>query len=115
MCSSTAGKHAGSGTASNQPAVAEPTFAERARTLVYLGRVGSLSTLSRKQQGFPFGSVMPYELDDHANPVFLISTMAARRGDIRYVGGLIVPTRPVHSDRALANASIRVLTSLASL
>ena len=34
----------------------EPTFAERARTLVYLGRVGSLSTLSRKQVGFPFGS-----------------------------------------------------------
>jgi hypothetical protein len=58
MSSSTAGKHAGSGAA--QPAVAEPTFAERARTLVYLGRVGSLSTLSRKQQGFPFGSVMPY-------------------------------------------------------
>ena len=66
MSSSTAGKHAGSGAA--QPAVAEPTFAERARTLVYLGRVGSLSTLSRKQPGFPFGSVMPYGLDDHANP-----------------------------------------------
>ncbi len=76
MSSSTSGKHAGSGTASNQPPVAEPTFAERARTLVYLGRVGSLSTLSRKQQGFPFGSVMPYGLDGHANPVFLISTMA---------------------------------------
>jgi putative heme iron utilization protein len=76
MSSLTAGKHAGSGAASNQPAVAEPTFAERARTLVYLGRVGSLSTLSRKQQGFPFGSVMPYGLDDHANSVFLISTMA---------------------------------------
>jgi putative heme iron utilization protein len=74
--SSKAGKHAGPGAASNQPAVAEPTFAERARTLVYLGRVGSLSTLSRKQLGFPFGSVMPYGLDDHANPVFLISTMA---------------------------------------
>src|SRR5208282_3059955 len=64
------------GAASNQPAVAEPTFAERARTLVHVGRVGSLSTLSRKQQGFPFGSVMPYGLDDQANPVFLISTMA---------------------------------------
>jgi len=74
MSSSTAGKHAGSGAA--RPAVAEPTFAERARTLVYLGRVGSLSTHSRKQPGFPFGSVMPYALDDHANPVFLISTMA---------------------------------------
>jgi putative heme iron utilization protein len=76
MSSSPAGKHAGSGSASNQPAVAEPTFAERARTLMYLGRVGSLSTLSRKQPGYPFGSVMPYGLDEHANPVFLISTMA---------------------------------------
>jgi len=76
MSSLTAGKHAGSGAASNQPSVAEPTFAERARTLVYLGRVGSLSTVSRKHPGFPFGSVMPYGLDDRANPVFLISTMA---------------------------------------
>ena len=74
MSSSTAGKHAGSGAA--RPAIADPTFAERARTLMYLGRVGSLSTLSRKLPGFPFGSVMPYALDDHANPVFLISTMA---------------------------------------
>jgi heme iron utilization protein len=79
----TAGKHAGSGAASNQPAVAEPTFAERSRTLVYLGRVASLSTLSRKQQGFPFGSVMPYGLDDHANPVFLISTMAMHTQNVQ--------------------------------
>jgi len=41
-----------------------------------LGRIGSLSTLSRKQPGFPFGSVMPYGLDDHGRPIFLISTMA---------------------------------------
>jgi len=83
MSSLTAGKHAGSGAASNQPVVAEPTFAERARTLVYLGRVGSLSTLSRKQQGFPFGSVMPFGLDDRANPVFLISTMAMHTQNVR--------------------------------
>ena len=74
MSSSTAGKHASSGAV--QPAIPEPTFAERVRTLVHLGRVGSLSTHSRKQPGFPFGSVMPYALDDHANPVFLVSTMA---------------------------------------
>jgi putative heme iron utilization protein len=58
------------------PPVPEPTFAERAHTLMYLGRMGSLSTLSRKQPGFPFGSVMPYALDDHDRPIFLISTMA---------------------------------------
>ena len=83
MSSSTAGKHAGSGAASSLPAVAEPTFAERARTLVYLGRVGSLSTLSHKQRGFPFGSVMPYGLDEHANPVFLISTMAMHTQNVQ--------------------------------
>src|SRR6202049_1757547 len=69
-------KHAGPSKASDQPTVAEPSFAERARTLMYLSRIGSLSTLSRKQLGYPFGSVMPYGLDDHGRPIFLISTMA---------------------------------------
>src|SRR3989449_1510344 len=69
-------KHAGTGPASDQPLVPEPTFAERARTLAYLGRIGSLSTLSRKQAGFPFGSVMPYGLENRGRPIFLISTMA---------------------------------------
>src|SRR6267378_7049423 len=76
MTSSSIGKHAGSGPASDQPVVPDPAFGERARTLMYLGRIGSLSTLSRRQSGFPFGSVMPYGLDDHGRPVFLISTMA---------------------------------------
>ena len=76
MTSSSARKHAGPGPATDLPPVPEPTFAERAHTLVYLGRMGSLSTLSRKQPGFPFGSVMPYGLDDHGRPIFLISTMA---------------------------------------
>jgi heme iron utilization protein len=67
-------KHAG--TAAVETPVPEPSFAERARTLLYLNRVGSLSTLSRKRPGFPFGSVMPYVLDDAGRPVFLISTMA---------------------------------------
>ena len=74
--SSSGKKHASSGPVTDQPSVPEPSFAERARTLVYLGRIGSLSTLSRKQPGFPFGSVMPYGLDERGRPVFLISTMA---------------------------------------
>src|ERR1022692_4370165 len=69
-------KHAGPSAANDQPAVPEPSFSERARTLVYLARIGSLSTLSRKQPGFPFGSVMPYGLDARGRPIFLISTMA---------------------------------------
>jgi len=76
MSSSSIRKHAGGGPASDQPTVPEPSYAERARTLMYLDRIGSLSTLSRKQAGFPFGSVMPYGLDDRGRPIFLISTMA---------------------------------------
>ena len=75
MSTSSTRKHAGPAV-SDQPAVPEPTYSERARTLLHLGRIGSLSTLSRKQPGFPFGSVMPYGLDAQARPIFLISSMA---------------------------------------
>lgn len=65
-----------SGPESDAPEVPEPSHAERAKTLVYLQQTGSLSTLSRKQPGWPFGSVMPYGLNGQGQPVFLISTMA---------------------------------------
>ncbi|MBI4240293.1 MAG: DUF2470 domain-containing protein [Candidatus Rokubacteria bacterium] len=58
------------------PPPPEPTFAERARTLVYLGRTGTLSTLSVKHPGHPFGSLMPYALDEQGHPLCLISTLA---------------------------------------
>ncbi len=74
--SSSVRKHASGGVAGDQPSVPAPSFAERGRTLMYLGRIGSLSTLSRKQPGFPFGSVMPYALDERGRPIFLVSTMA---------------------------------------
>ena len=48
-----------------------------------MGRVGSLSTLSRKQPGFPFGSVMPYALDESGRPIFLISTMAMHTQNLK--------------------------------
>src|SRR5579872_5687845 len=76
MSSSSIVKHAGTGPATDRPSIPEPSFSERARTLMCLRRIGSLSTHSRKQPGFPFGSVMPYGLDDHGRPIFLISSMA---------------------------------------
>ncbi|MGA7514946.1 MAG: DUF2470 domain-containing protein [Candidatus Sulfotelmatobacter sp.] len=76
VSSSFSRKHAGPSAGGDQATVPEPSFSERAKTLVYLGRIGSLSTLSRKQPGFPFGSVMPYALDAGGRPIFLISSMA---------------------------------------
>lgn len=75
-------QHAGPPAAARAP-VAEPTLAERARTLADLGRIGTLATHSRKQPGFPFGSVMPYGADQHGRPVFFISTMAMHTQNLK--------------------------------
>jgi heme oxygenase (biliverdin-IX-beta and delta-forming) len=69
-------RHAGPSRSGDSPSVPEPTYAERARTLAYLGRSGALATLSRKHPGYPFASVMPYALDEHGQPLVLISAMA---------------------------------------
>jgi heme iron utilization protein len=66
-----------------QPPVPEPTHAERARTLMHLSSVATLSTLSRKQPGFPFGSLMPFALDAAGRPLFLISAMAMHTQNLK--------------------------------
>ena len=69
-------QHAGPATGPAAPAPDEPSYAERARTLVHLARAGTLSTLSRRHPGHPFGSVMPYAPDERGAPLLLISSMA---------------------------------------
>jgi hypothetical protein len=65
------------------PDVAEPSLAERARTLAFLGLIGSLSTHSQKFPGFPFGSLAPYAADDLGRPIFFISSMAMHTHNLR--------------------------------
>lgn len=76
MSDSRTRRHAGPRRRRDEPEIPAPSYAERARTLVHTGRVGSLSTHSRRQAGYPFGSVMPYAPDALGRPVVLISTMA---------------------------------------
>lgn len=51
--------------------------------MLFLNQVGVLSTHSKKCQGFPFGSTMPYALDDAGQPLFLISTMAMHTQNLK--------------------------------
>src|SRR5271154_2206646 len=74
-------QHASSGPA--LPQLAEPSHAERTRTLISLTSVGTLSTLSRKHPGFPFGSLMPFALDPAGRPIFLISSMAMHTQNLK--------------------------------
>jgi hypothetical protein len=61
----------------------EPSHAERVRTLLSLVSIGTLSTLSRRQEGFPFGSLMPFAIDASGRPIFLISNMAMHTQNLK--------------------------------
>lgn len=74
-------QHAPTGPASLQPP--EPSHAERVRTLLSVVPVGTLSTLSRKRPGFPFGSLMPFALDAAGRPLLLISSMAMHTQNLK--------------------------------
>jgi heme iron utilization protein len=98
-------QHATSGPSS--PALPEPGHAERVRTLLSLAPVGTLSTMSRKHPGFPFGSLMPFALDDAGRPIFLISDMAMHTQNLKneprcslFVGETLADGDPLGSARA---------------
>ncbi len=78
-----AGPRQHAGPSSALPEIPEPSHAERVRTLLSLGSVGTVSTLSRRRIGFPFGSLMPYALDNLGRPLFLISNMAMHTQNLR--------------------------------
>jgi putative heme iron utilization protein len=65
------------------PQLPEPTHAERVRTLMSLTSVATLSTISRKHTGYPFGSLMPFALDSSGRPIFLISNMAMHTQNLK--------------------------------
>lgn len=54
----------------------ETSYAERARTIASTNSQGVLSTHSNKVEGFPFGSTMPFAIDEKGRPIFLVSGMA---------------------------------------
>jgi putative heme iron utilization protein len=107
-------QHAGPGpTASDVP---EPSLAERARTLVSIARIGSLSTHSRKFAGFPFGSVMPYAADDLGHPVFFISSMAMHTQNLHQdAHASLLITQPDSSDDPLGAARVTLLGTTAEV
>jgi putative heme iron utilization protein len=83
---------------------------------VYLGRIGSLSTLSRKQPGFPFGSVMPYALDARGRPIFLISSMAMHTQNLQAdARASLLVTQPDASGDPLGASRVTVMGNVLSI
>lgn len=94
---------------STTPPVPEPPFAERVRTLMHVGRTGTLATHSRKHSGFPFASVMPYGLVDGC-PTFLISSMAMHTQNLAAdPRASLLVLQPGWSDDPLAGARVTIV------
>jgi len=58
--------------------------AVEARRLLRAHRYGALSTLSRKLDGYPFGSITPYAVDHDGSLVILISGLAEHTKNIEH-------------------------------
>ncbi|MEW6152908.1 MAG: DUF2470 domain-containing protein [Actinomycetota bacterium] len=74
-----AGTGEGSGSTETRPAgpaPAEPSHAERCRTLVASSSRGALCTLAVEPGGYPYGSVASYAIDGAGNPLLFLSRMA---------------------------------------
>jgi heme oxygenase (biliverdin-IX-beta and delta-forming) len=103
-------RHAGPPRPSDTPSVPEPTFAERARTLVHQGRAATLATLSRRHPGHPFASIMPYALDGDGRPLFLISAMAMHTQNLEADGrASLLVTPPDATGDPLASGRVTLM------
>lgn len=58
--------------------------AQEARQLLRAHRYGVLSTLSKKFDGYPFGSITPYLVDHDGSLLILISTLAEHTKNIQH-------------------------------
>jgi len=94
----------------------EPSYAERARTLVHLAQSGMLSTLSRRLPGHPFGSVMPYAPDEKGAPLLLISGMAMHTQNLEAdARASLLATQPGWAEDPLAGGRVTLVGRAARL
>jgi putative heme iron utilization protein len=59
-------------------------IAHEARRMLRAHRYGALGTLSKKFDGYPFGSITPYLVDHDGSLLILISTLAEHTKNIRH-------------------------------
>ena len=103
-------RHAGPGSGPGLQSPDEPSYAERARTLVHLARAGTLSTLSRRHPGHPFGSVMPYAPDERGAPLLLISSMAMHTQNLEADSrASLLVTQPGWTEDPLAGGRVTLM------
>jgi len=99
------------------PPPPEPSHAERCRTLVASATRGALSTLAADPEGYPYGSVASYGLDDRGNPLFFVSLMAEHtQNAMRDPRASLLVTEPVPDGAdPLASGRVTLLGRLSTV
>jgi putative heme iron utilization protein len=89
-----------------------PSHAEYARSLAATYSRGTLSTLN--DDGYPFGSVVLYVLDDRGQPVMLLSELAEHTKNIRRDGraSVLVSSTVMPGDDPMALPRVTLIGSL---
>ena len=83
--------------------------AEGVWRLIRAERNGALCTLSKKMEGWPFGSITPYALTEYADPLVLISEIAEHTRNLKAdarASLLVQDSRAVDDPQAGARATL---------
>ncbi|HXG66103.1 MAG TPA: DUF2470 domain-containing protein [Blastocatellia bacterium] len=89
--------------------MSENRLGEEVLALLSAERSGTLSTLSKKLDGWPFGSVVQYTLSDGGEPVILISEIAEHTRNLRHdarVSLMVWDSRSLDDPQAGARATL---------
>ena len=84
-----------------------------ARQLLRAHRYGALSTLSKKFDGYPFGSITPYLVDHDGSLLILISTLAEHTKNIQHDPRVSLITHNQESPHIQTQGRITVLGTAA--
>jgi heme iron utilization protein len=71
-----------SSSAQRDPPAAEPSHAERCRTLIAAARTATLCSIAREPDGYPYGSLVTVAFDSEGQPLLLLSALAEHTGNL---------------------------------
>jgi putative heme iron utilization protein len=84
-------------------------IAREARLILRAHRYGALCTLSKKFNGYPFGSITPYLVDHDGSLLILISTLAEHTKNIRNDPRVSMITHDQHDPHIQARGRVTVI------
>ncbi|MRG93190.1 HugZ family protein [Polyangium spumosum] len=97
--------------AGTAPSARAPSHAERARTLTRAARFGSLATMARDPEGFPYASLVALATDTRGRAVLLLSRLAEHTQNLlaRPEASVLLLESPIEGDKLLERGRVSLI------